>query len=141
MTNEALHRGFMADAARTAQASYRTILGAVLLVEAAAAVALLVSPLGVSRLLRLGDDVGTAWPRIAGLMLLLLVVQMLVGWILPAAAKAPNLIGFVGRALLAILLFALPGRFAMVGAVWLVAAIVLAWFYFRYFQAEVMNRP
>jgi hypothetical protein len=141
MINETLHRGFMADAAQSAQASYQTMLGAVLLVEAAVAVALLVSPLGVSRLMGLGDDAGTVWPRVAGLLLLLLVIHMLVGRAMPAAAKAPNIIGFVARALFGVFLIALFSRFTIIGAVWLVAAIVLAFFYFRYFQAEVMNRP
>ncbi|MBZ9673975.1 hypothetical protein [Mesorhizobium sp. ES1-3] len=141
MTNETLHRGFMAEAACSARVWYRTTLGAVLLIEAAAAVALLVSPLGVSRLMKLGDDAGTAWPRIAGLLLLLLVVYMLLGRTMPAAAKMSNILGFVARALLGILLIALYGRLAIVGAVWLVAAIVLAFFYFKYFKAEVMNRP
>jgi hypothetical protein len=60
---------------------------------------------------------------------------------MPAAAKAPNIIGFVARALFGVFLIALFSRFTIIGAVWLVAAIVLAFFYFRYFQAEVMNRP
>ena len=141
MTNETLHRGYMTEAARVAQASYQTVFGAVLLVEAAAAAALLVSPLGVSRLLGLGDDVGTVWPRVAGLFLLLLVFHMLLGRPMPAAAKAANIVGFVSRALLGLFLMALCGPFIIVGAVWLVAAVVLAIFYFRYFQAEVMNRP
>ncbi|MER9018271.1 hypothetical protein [Mesorhizobium sp. M0898] len=141
MTNETLHRGFMAEAVRSAKAWYRTMLGAVLLIEAASAVALLLSPLGVSRLMDLGDDAGIVWPRVAGLLLLLLVVYMLLGWTMPAAAKMSNILGFVARALLGIWLIAQCGRFAIVGAVWLVAAIVLAFLYFKYFQAEVMSRP
>ena len=59
----------------------------------------------------------------------------------PAAAKLLSLAGFVTRTVLGLFLIALWGRFAVAGALWLVAAIVLATFYFRYFQAEVMNRP
>lgn len=141
MTNETLHRGFMTDAARTALSSYRTVLGAVLLLEAAAAVALLISPLGVSRLMGLGDDTGSTWPRLAGLLLLLLVFHMLIGRAMPLASKLTSILGFVTRALLGIVLIVLAGRFAIAGAVWLAAGIVLAIFYFRLFEAEVMNRP
>lgn len=141
MTNETLLRGFMTEAARTAKASYQTVLGAVLLIEAAAAIALLTAPLGVSRLLGLADDTGTIWPRFAGLLLLLLVIHMLTGRAMPATAKLLSLAGFVTRTVLGLFLIALWGRFAIAGALWLAAAIVLAIFYFRYFQAEVMNRP
>ena len=141
MTNETLLRGFMTEAARSAKGAYQTVLGAVLLIEAALAVALLAAPLGVSRLLGLVDDTGTVWPRFAGLLLLLLVLHMLTARAMPASAKLLSIAGFVARAVLGLFLIALWGRFAIVGVAWLAAAIVLATFYFRYLQAEVMNRP
>lgn len=141
MTNEALLRGFMTEAARNAKSAYQTVLGAVLLIEAAVGIALLAAPLGVSRLLGLADDTGTIWTRFSGLVLLLLVIHMLIGHSMPAAAKLLSLAGFVARTILGVFLIALWGRFAIAGVLWLAAAIVLATFYFRYFQAEVMNRP
>lgn len=141
MTDQTLQRGFMSGTALAARTAYRTWLGAVLLVEAAAGLALLVSPLGVSRLLGLADDTATIWPRLGGVLLLLLVLHMAVGHRQPAAAKALNLLGLVSRALLGIALLLAGGCFLIPGAVWLVAAAVLAMAYFRHFQAEVMNRP
>lgn len=141
MTDETLLRGFMTEAARNAKGAYQTVLGAVLLIEAAVGIALLAAPLSVSRLLGLADDTATVWPRFAGLLLLLLVIHMQAGRAMPAAAKLLSLAGFVGRTVLGLFLISLWGRFAIAGVLWLAAAIVLATYYFRYFQAEVMNRP
>ena len=141
MSDQTLHTGYMAIAARAAQEKYQRRLGAVLLLEAAVAIALLLAPLGVSRMLGLGDDAGILWPRVAGLLLLILVAFMAAGRPMPASAKATNMIGFLARGLLGLLLIFNGGAFLLIGLIWIAAAAFLASTYFAYFKAEVMNRP
>lgn len=141
MSDQTLHTGYMTVLARAAKEKYQGRLGAVLLLETAVAIALLIAPLGVSRLLGLGDDAGTLWTRVAGLLLLMLVVQMAIGRTMPAAAKAINIIGFITRGLLGVLLALHGGIFLFIGLIWIAAAAFLASTYFAYFKAEVMNRP
>ena len=138
MSDESLTRGYAAAMARAAAENYRTLLGVVLIVEAAAGVALLVAPAGVSRLLAVG---GGIWPRVAGLLLLVIVALLFAGRIDPVRMKLTNAFGIVGRGVLAVLLIALWGRLAFAGAAEAVAAIALGLSYFGYFKAEVMSRP
>ncbi len=141
MSDQTLQSGYMAVAARAAEEKYRARSGVVLLLEAATGIALLVAPLGVSRLLGLADDVGIMWARVAGLMLLMLVAHLAVGLAKPALAKATNILGFFGRGVMALLLLAHGGSFIIVGLINLATAVFLAFSYFSYFKAEVMNRP
>ena len=141
MSDQTLQSGYMAIAARAAEGKYKARSGAVLLLEAATGIALLIAPLGVSRLLGLADDVGIVWARVAGLMLLILVAHLAVGLANPASAKATNILGFIARGLIGLLLVFHGGAFLMVGLVDLAAAAFLAFSYFAYFKAEVMNRP
>jgi hypothetical protein len=138
MSDLTLTRGFTAATARAASDGYRTLLGVVLIVEAAAGAALLVAPEGVSRLLAV---TGGAWPRVAGLLLLIMVALLFAGRIDPVRMKLTNALGIVARGVLAVLLIAFLGRIAWVGAAEAVATIALGLSYFGYFKAEVMSRP
>ena len=141
MSDQTLQSGYLTIAARAAEEKYKARLSAVLLLEAATGIALLVAPLGVSRLLGLADDVGIVWARVTGLMILMLVAFMTVGLPKPASAKATNILGFIARGLIGLLLLAYGGSFIMAGLFDLAVAAFLAFSYFTYFKAEVMNRP
>ncbi|MGF1550740.1 MAG: hypothetical protein ACFBQW_09500 [Sphingomonadaceae bacterium] len=138
--SDPLSRSDTAAAARRARGSYRRVLFVVLAAESAAGLALLLFPLSASRLLGLGA-VEDAWPRLAGLLLLVLAALLAVGSGFPDRAKLTNLIGLVGRFVLALLLLLLGAGLLWAGLFELLATLVLASLYFSFFRAELMSRP
>ena len=140
MIDDSFRRGFMADKALQARESYRFALGLVLVIEGAGALALILAPLGVAALLG-AETQSAAWPRLAGIMLLVLVGHMMIGRSMPSAHKVMNLCGFLGRALIGLFALASGGWFVLIGLCWFAAAGWLALLYFKFFEVEVMNRP
>lgn len=145
MTDQTLNRGYMAEAARRAAARYRSLFSAVRLLEAAAGVAMIVAPRGVARLLgapdSFGNDGGTAWVRIAGVILLIMLALFSAGRTFPSSAKLINLFGIVGQVALGVALMAAGGRMVFVGAAFAAAGVLLGLSYLGLFKAEVMSRP
>lgn len=145
MTDATLSRGFMTDRANRAAARYRSLFGVVRLLEAAMAVAMIVSPRGVARLLGASDSFGAAgesvWVRIAGVILLIMLALFSTGRTFPSSAKLTNLLGIVGQIVLGGALMAGGGRLLWVGAGFAIAGILLGLRYVGLFKAEVMSRP
>ncbi len=142
MTDLTLTRSFTADVARKAADSYRTIVGILCLIEAAAAVAMLISPRGVARLLGAADSFDqTGWVRFAGVVLAVMVALFFCGRRNPDSAKAINLIGMIGHALIGLVLILSGDGLLLPGVLLFAAGLLLAIFYFRLFKAVVMSRP
>ncbi|WP_084579362.1 hypothetical protein [Sphingomonas azotifigens] len=138
---DTLSRGYTGIAAERARITFGVVLGAILIVEAAAALALLIEPRNLAYLL--GFDATGALPlvRLAGLLLLLNLLFLALGRPAPARTKLINLLGIVERGVLAVALAILGGRLLWPAGFELIAALLIANFYYRYFQAEVMSRP
>lgn len=141
MSTSSLARSTAGSLAEAARAAYRTVLRAILIVEAAAGLSLIFWPATLARILDAAAAPPYPWPRLAGLLILVLGVLFFAGSVHPDRAKIANLIGLVGRALIGLLLILMGAPLLFAGAFELVAALVLAALYFRYFSAEVMNRP
>ena len=139
--NDTLSIGYTGIAAERARHAYRGLLGAVLIVEAAAGVALLVAPFSTASLLDLDATGDAGLVRLAGVLVLALAALFLTGRAWPARSKLVNIIGMVGRAITGVLLLAHGGRLIWPGVAELLAALALAFSYFAYFKAEVMSRP
>jgi hypothetical protein len=139
--SDTLTRGYAADKARRALASYRGLLGIILILEGAVGVAMLVAPVGVARLLGYPASEGSTVARFAGLLLLLVVALLLPGRGWPVRAKILSITGVAGRALLGLALLFLGRGLMFVGLFELLASAALGWLYYRLFAAEVMNRP
>lgn len=142
MTDLSLTRGFTADAARKASDSYRTVVGVICLLEVAAAVAMLISPRGVARLLGAADSFDQlGWVRFAGVVLAVMAALFFCGRRNPDSAKAINLLGMIGHALIGLVLILSGDGLLLPGLLLLAAGFLLAIFYFRLFRAVVMSRP
>jgi hypothetical protein len=138
--DQTLLLGFSQDAARKARALYRTVLGAVLIIEAAAGLSLLLWPASVGRIL--GDGAGPPdGLRVWGVLLLIIAALLWSGRIEPARSKLLNLMGIVGRLAAGVALIVAGKCLLWAGVAEVVAGLALAQFYFQYFAAEVMSRP
>lgn len=138
--NETLLVGYSQDAARKAREGYKALLGAVLIVEAAAGLSLILWPSTVSRILELPAE-GAGTLRLAGVLLIVLAGLLATGQPQPSRSKLLNLGGLAARLAFAVALAIVGGRLIWAGAFELLAALGLAQLYFKYFEAEVMSRP
>jgi len=121
---------------------YRLVLGILMALDVLMGLALLVCPGAVARLLDVGDPGSVEWARVAGILIPILVALLWTGWNHPNRAKLVNVIGIVGRFLLGTALILLVGGSLLwVGLFEIVASLVLARFYYRFFAALVMSRP
>jgi len=132
--------GFTQDAARKAREAYRTALGVVLILEAAAGLSLLLWPASLNRIL--GDGAAsTPWLRLCGVLLLIVAALSLSGRGEPSRSKILNLLGPPARLGLGALLIFAGGGLIFAGLAEIAAALALAQLYFKYFEAEVTTRP
>ncbi|WP_156679146.1 hypothetical protein [Sphingomonas profundi] len=139
--SDSLAHGPCVAFALAARERYRTVLGFVLIVEAAAGVALLLFPHSVARLVLDAPPGPAGFTRLAGLLLLILCGLFAAARAFPERAKIANVVGVVGRGAVAVLLLAGGGRLIAAGLAEAAAAAALGLFYYRYFTAEVMSRP
>lgn len=133
------HLAFAVAEADNARARYQTLLAWVLLVEAAAALALALIPSTVARLA--GHPASASWLRPLGVAVVVMALLLWIGRREPSRTKVISLLGIFGRPVLALVLGLAGGMLIWAGAAELVAAVLLAHLYFRYFEAEVTSRP
>jgi hypothetical protein len=125
--------------AEKARREFRLVIGILMAVDAVMGLWLLIGPTSISRLLLLGEQ--AEWPRIAGVLVLIIVAFLWTGREHPDRSKRVNIIGIAGRFLAGILLMLLGGTLLWVGLYEAVAALILCRFYYRFFAALVMSRP
>jgi hypothetical protein len=138
---DALRIGWTQAEAASRRRTYRGLLLAVLVVQAAAGIVALFWPLCVSRWLSFPVPSPDGWLRVVGAMLLITAVLYIPGYINPMFARFPNVVGIVSRFGLAILYFCLGGNFRWLAAYELIAALALGQTYQRLIRAELMSRP
>ena len=128
-------------AAEKGRSEYRLVLGVLMAVDALMGLALLLCPGKAVRLLGVGDPGSADWAQIAGMLILIVVALLWTGWNHPNRAKLVNMIGIVSRLLFGFALVLVGGSLLWVGLFEIVAALVLARFYYRFFATLVMSRP
>jgi len=139
--SDGLSASYSEAAAEKGRGEYRLVLGVLMAIDALMGLALLVCPRAAVRLLDVGDPGSSEWARIAAILILIVVAFLWTGWNHPNRAKLVNVVGIVGRFLLGIALILIGGSLLWVGLFEIVAALILARFYYRFFAALVMSRP
>jgi hypothetical protein len=138
---DALRIGWTQAVAASRRRTYRGLLLAVLIVQAAAGLVALIWPLCLSRWLSLPAPSPDGWLRVVGVMLLVTAVLYVPGYINPVFARFPNVVGIVSRFGLAILYLCLGGNFRWLALYELIVALALGLTYKRLLGAELMSRP
>ena len=139
--SDGLALSWSTEMAERERGNYRLVIGVLLILDAAMALALVLAPAGAIRLLAVGDPASAAWARIAGLLALIVVAMLWTGRRHPNRAKLVNVIGIVTRFLFGVALILIGGRLLWLGLFEAVAALVMFRFYYRFFAALVMARP
>lgn len=128
-------------AAETNRARYRRVVAAILAADCLMGLALLIWPATVTGLIMEGDPGRPEWARFAGLLVLVVAAFVWTGRSHPNRAKLVNIVAIVSRIVLGLALAAMGGGLLWVGLFDLVAAAVMALFYYRFFASLVMSRP
>ena len=138
---DALTIGWTQAQAATARTTYRRLLGFNLIVQVLVGLIAIVAPMWLARRANLPGPTSAGWMRLWGAMLLITASLYLPGFIEPVHVRWPNLVGIVGRFLLALAYIHLGQGFWWFAAYELVFAIALAWSYSRLLRAELMSHP
>ena len=137
--SDGLSLSWSLNEAEKARKEFRLVTAILYGVDAAMGLWLLISPASLSRLLLLGEQ--AEWPRVAGALVLTIVVLLWTGRDHSDRSKRVNLIGLGARLLVGIVLMLIGGSLLWVGLYEAIAALILCRFYYRYFAALVMSRP
>jgi hypothetical protein len=138
---DALTIGWTQAQAATARTTYRRLLGLNLIVQVLVGWIAIVVPIWLARRANLPGPTSAGWIRLWGAMLLITASLYLPGCIEPVHVRWPNIVGIVGRFLLALAYIHLGQGFWWFAAYELVFAIALAWSYSRLLHAELMSHP
>ena len=138
---DALTIGWTQAQAATARTTYRRLLGFNLIVQVLVGLIAIVVPMWLARRANLPGPTSVGWMRLWGAMLLTTASLYLPGCIEPVHVRWPNLVGIVGRFLLALAYIHLGQGFFWFAAYELVFAVALAWSYSRLLRAELMSHP
>lgn len=130
-----------AAGAEASRARYRLVVAVVVVADALMGLALLFWPATVTGLVLGGDPGRPEWAQLAGLLVLVVAAFVWTGRSHPNRTKLVNVVAIVTRAGLGLALVVLGGGLLWVGLFDLVAAAVMARFYYRFFAALVMSRP
>jgi hypothetical protein len=95
----------------------------------------------VTGLIMEGDPGRLEWARFTGLLVLVVAAFVWTGRSHPNRAKLVNIVAIATRVILGLALMVIGGGLLWVGLFDLVAAAVMAIFYYRFFAALVMSRP
>jgi len=138
---DALTIGWTQAQAATARTTYRRLLGFNLIVQVLVGLIAIVVPMWLARRANLPGPTSAGWMRLWGAMLLITASLYLPGCIEPVHVRWPNIVGIVGRFLLALAYIHLGKGFWWFAAYELVFAIALACSYSRLLRAELMSHP
>ena len=138
---DALTIGSTQAQAATRRIAYRRLLGFNLIVQTAVGLIAVVVPVWLAHKADLPGPPSPGWVQLWGVMLLIMATLYLPGCIEPVHVRWPNLVGIVGRFLLALAYIHLGQGFWWFAAYELVFAVALAWSYSRLLRAELMSQP
>ncbi len=129
------------DLAARRRTTYQWILGFNMLLHLGIGLGCMFLPYFVSKSFGLPPPVPTGWIRGWGATLILVTALYIPGLLHPVRSRYPNICGIIGRVWMATVWFVVGGGFFWFGLFDISFAAIIAFFYYRVFQAEVMSRP
>ena len=120
---------------------YQKVLGVNMLLHVGIGLSCMFIPYFVSSVFGLPPPVPSGWIRGWGATLILVTALYIPGLQDPLRSRFPNIAGIIGRIWMATVWFFIGGGLIWFGAFDLAFAIILAWLFYRYCAAEIMNRP
>ena len=138
---DALRIGWTRGEADSRRRTYRRLLLAVMILQVSAGLLALIWPACVADWLAVPSVPPNAFLRALGMLMVFAAVFCVPGYLNPAFARFPNVVGIAEHFAFAILYLCLGGSFLFVAAFELVVAVALAVTYQRLIGAELMNRP
>jgi hypothetical protein len=139
--DQTLSLGWMQAQARSRRVTYERVLALNLILYVILSLFAIISPATLSELIGLPDPVPSGWFRAWGGLLLLVSALYIPGLLDPVHWRWGNIVGIVGRFVMAILYLFLGGPFLLFALFEAAFALLLAVLYFRLFEAELMSRP
>jgi hypothetical protein len=138
---EALTIGWTAARAQGRRRTYQRILGFSMALHVLIGLACMFLPEFVSRTFGLPSPVPSGWIRGWGATLILVTALYIPGLQDPVRSRFTNVAGILGRVWMGTVWLVIGGGLKWLGLFDLFFAIVLAVFYYRLFDAEIMSRP
>ena len=138
---EALTIGWTAARAQSRRRTYRCILGFNMILYVLIGLACMFLPEFVSRTFGLPSPVPSGWIRGWGATLILVIALYIPGLQDPVRSRFTNIAGILGRMWMGTVWLVIGGGLKWFGLFDWFFAIVLAVFYYRLFDAEIMSRP
>ena len=138
---EALTIGWTAARAQSRRRTYRCILGFNMILHVLIGLACMFLPEFVSRTFGLPSPVPSGWIRGWGATLILVIALYIPGLQDPVRSRFTNIAGILGRMWMGTVWLVIGGGLKWFGLFDWFFAIVLAVFYYRLFDAEIMSRP
>jgi hypothetical protein len=120
---------------------YQKVLGINMLLHVGIGLSCMFIPYFVSSVFGLPPPVPSGWIRGWGATLILVTALYIPGLQDPLRSRYPNIVGIIGRVWMATVWFFIGGGLIWFGVFDLAFAIILAWLFYRYCAAEIMNRP
>lgn len=138
---DALTIGWTRAQADRRRTTYRRLLALNLILMTVLALAALIVPAWLARVADLPGPPPPGAMRLWGVMLLIMVLLYVPGWVQPAYARWPNVVGILARFALAIAYVFLGQGFRWLALYEVLFALVLAVTYGRLLRDELMAEP
>jgi hypothetical protein len=138
---DALSIGWTDARANESRALYRRVLGLNLILHLLIGLACIFLPHWVSHTFGLPGPIPTGWVRGWGATLILVTALYVPGFLNPLHARAPNLIGLLGRLWMAIIWTFCGGGFLWFALFDFAFFLILSVLYLRFGRAVLMSRP
>jgi hypothetical protein len=127
--------------ARERRNTYQKVLAFNMLLHVGIGLGCMFAPNFVSHAFGLPPPMPTGWIRGWGATLILVTALYIPGLQDPLRSRYPNVVGIIGRVWMATVWFFIGGGLVWFGVFDLSFAVILAWLLYRYYVAEIMNRP
>ena len=126
---------------RNRRTTYQGVLGFNMLLHLGIGLGCMFVPGFVSQCFGLPPPVPTGWIRGWGATLILVTALYVPGLQDPLRSRYPNLCGILGRVWMATVWFVVGGGFFWFGLFDASFAVILAWLYYRFCVAVIMDHP
>ena len=141
MADAALTIGWNEAQVRARRIAYKTVLGVNMLLHLGIGLGCMFLPNLVSDVFDLPTPIPSGWIRGWGATLILVTALYIPGLQDPRRSRFPNLCGILGRVWMATVWFVIGGGFFWFGLFDASFAVILAWLYYRFCTAVIMDHP
>jgi hypothetical protein len=139
--DQTLSLGWMQAQARSRRVTYQRALALSLILYVVLSLFAIISPATLSELIGLPDPIPSGWLRAWAGILLLVAALYIPGLLDPVRWRWGNVVGIVGRFVMAVLYLFLGGPFLLLALFEAAFALLLSVLYLNLFKAELMSRP